>query len=121
MKIRNKFIIPLIALIVAMLMVGSSVSGTAVDTSASAETSDTSTTHPLTYVPTTLPPTSSIDEEINAMVSGIMSEYVSNPDEIGEDIRETSSIMDKILTAFTNFIDMIISWVKSIGDKLGTY
>ena len=38
MKIKNKFLIPLIAILVAMLMVGGGVSGAAADTSASDET-----------------------------------------------------------------------------------
>lgn len=122
MKIRNKFIIPLIAIIVAMLMVGGSVSGTAADTSASeSSVSDTSTTHPLTYIPPTPAPTSSLDEEIDALVSNIMTGIVSDPDQVGDDIRETSSIMDKFLTAITNFIDMIINFVKQIGDKLSNW
>lgn len=116
MKIRNKFIIPVIALLIAMLMVGGSVSGTAADTSAPEETS---TTHPMTYIPPTAAPTSSLDEEINAMVSNLISSNVENPDQIGSDIRESSSFFGKIITAITNFIDLIMSWVSSIGDKLG--
>ena len=117
MKIRNKFIIPVLALIIAMLMVGGSVSGTAVDTTPAAA-EDTSTTHPLTYIPPTAPPTSSLDEEINAMVSNFISSNVTNPDQIGTDIRESSGILGKFITAITNFIDMIMAWISSIGDKL---
>ena len=116
MKIRNKFIIPILAVIIAMLMVGGSVSGTAVDTSAPEETS---TTHPLTYIPPTAPPTSSLDEEINAVVSGLMSEYVSDPNGVGSDIRESSGIFAKIIKAITGFIDTIMNLISSIGDKLG--
>lgn len=115
MKIRNKFIIPVIALLIAMLMVGGSVSGTAVDTSAPEETS---TTHPLTYIPPTNAPTSSLDEEINALVSNIISSNVDDPNQVGSDIRESSGFFSKIITGITNFIDMIMSLITSIADKL---
>ena len=118
MKIRNKFLIPVIALLIAMLMVGGSVSGTAVDTSAPEETS---TTHPLTYIPPTFAPTSSLDEEINAIVSNLVSSNISDPNGIGSDIRESSGFFAKIVTGITNFIDMIMALVTSIADKLSGF
>lgn len=116
MKIKNKFLIPVIAILVAMLMVGGGVSGTAADTSASDETS---TTHPLTYIPPEIATTANMDEAIDQLVSDVMSNIVSDPDQVGDDIRETSGFLDKILTVFTNFIDMLINFFKTIGDKLG--
>lgn len=118
MKVKNKFLIPLIAIFVAMLMVGGGVSGVAADTSASDETS---TTHPLTYIPPEIATTESPDEAIDELVSNIMSTLVSDPDQVGEDIRESNGIIDAILTAFTNFIDVIINFFKQIGDKLGNW
>ena len=117
MKIKNKFIIPLIAILVAMLMVGG-VSGTAADTSAP---EDTSTTHPLTYIPPSYATTGGIEDEIEGIVSNVMTGLVSDPDQVGDDIRETSGIMDKILTAMTNFIDMIINLAKKLGDFFGNW
>lgn len=115
MKIKNKFIIPLIAILVAMIMVGG-VPGTAADTTASDETS---TTHPLTYIPPSIATTSNIEDEIDGIVSEVIGGLVSNPDQVGDDIREASSFMDKIITGMTNFIDIIINFFKALGDKLG--
>lgn len=117
MKIKNKFLIPIIAVLVAMIMVGGGVSGTAADTSSSDETS---TTHPLTYIPPSIATTGNIEDEIDGIVSDVMSGLVSDPDQVGDDIRESSSFIDKILTVFTNFIDMIINFAKKIGDYLGS-
>ena len=118
MKIKNKFLIPVIAILIAMLMVGGGVSGTAADTSAS---EDTSTTHPLTYIPPSIPTTAGIEEEIDGIVSNVIGGLVSNPDQVGSDIREQSGFMDKLLTAMTNFIDAIINFAKKIGDFLGNW
>ncbi len=110
MKIRNKFLIPIIAILLAALMVGASVSGSAADTTASE-----STTHPLTYVPTTLEPTSSLDEEIDAMVSENLGGLAGAEDEV----REVSGIMGKILRAFRDIINKIIELAAKAGEFLG--
>lgn len=111
MKIRNKFLIPLVALLLAILMTGVSVPGTAADTSASQAT-EVSTSHPLEYVPTTMPPTSSLDEEIDAMISENLGNLAGAEDEI----RENNSAMGTILRAIRDFIDSIIETFRKIGD-----
>ncbi len=113
MKIRNKFIIPVIAILMAILMAGSMVSGTAADTSAS-ETEYNPATHPHTYVPTTLPPTSSLDEEIDAFVSENLGDLADAED----DVREFGGAMGNILKVFKGFIDKIIAVAAKIGEFL---
>ena len=120
MKIKNKFIIPLIAILVAMLMVGGSVSGVAADTSASVDEM-TSTTHPLTYVPPPIATTESLDDTIDEVVSGVMSTLFDDPGQIGDDIREGNGIVDQMLRLFTNFIDTFINALKFIGDKIANW
>jgi hypothetical protein len=100
-------------------MVGGGVSGVAADTSASEE--QTSTTHPLTYIPPPMATTESLDDTIDELVSGIVSTLISDPDQVGDDIREGNSIIDQILTVFTNFIDTIINALKLIGDKIANW
>ena len=118
MKIRNKFIIPVIAIFVALLMTGAPVATVAADTVASDETSETTTTNPAwthdyTYVPETLPPTSSLEEEIENAVSNIIGDKGEG---VGDTIRDTASVSGKLLRAIRDFIDKLIAFTKSIGD-----
>ena len=62
MKIKGFFVIPLVAILVAMFTLGV-VPGAASDTTAETELSDT-----LTFVPPTIPPTSSMDEQIEGFL-----------------------------------------------------
>lgn len=116
MKIRNKFLIPMIALLLAALMIGSSVSGAATDTTASVSASET-TQHPLTYIPTTIPPTSSLEEEIDKFVSENLGGLAGAEDEV----REFGGIMGTILRAFQSIIDKIIALAEKVGEFLGSH
>lgn len=116
MKIRNKFLIPMIAIILAALMIGSSVSGAATDTTASVSTTE-STRHPLEYVPTTIPPTSSLEEEIDKFVSENLGGLAGAEDEV----REVGGFMGTILRAFQSIIDKIIALAEKIGGFLGSH
>lgn len=113
MKIRNKFLIPLIALILAVVMAGASVSGTAADTTAS-ESASESTTHPLTYIPPTMPPTSSMDE----MIDEIISENLGDLADSEEDVRELGGAMGNILRVFRDFINDLLAITAKIGEFL---
>lgn len=107
MKIRNKFLIPMIALVLAAVMIGSAVPGTATDTTA-AESAE-ATTHPLTYVPTTPVPTSSLEDEINAFVSNNLGGLAEAEDEV----REVGGVIGNILKSIRDFIDKLIEFFKS--------
>ena len=113
MKIRNKFIIPVIAILLAILMTGMGVTGTAADTSASESTSE-STTHPLTYVPPSVPTTASLEEEIDKFVS----ENLGGLNDYEDDIRDTGNIFDQILSFFSGFLGKLIEFAQKIGDML---
>lgn len=108
MKIRNKFMIPMIALILAALMIGSAVPGAASDTTA--VDIEEETTHPLTYVPPTPVPTSSIEDEIDAFVSENLGDLAEAEDEI----REMGGIMSSILRSIRDFIDRLIDFFKNL-------
>ena len=120
MKIKNKFIIPVIAVLVALFMTGVPVATVAADTEASDSTSETTTTNPAwthTYTQTTLPypTTSSLDEEINSAVSDILGETAG---ELGEPIRDAANTSGGFLRAIKAFIDKLIEFTKKIGDFL---
>lgn len=111
MKIKGLFVIPLIAILVAMFTVGA-IPGFASDTTATeATTSDT-----LTYVPPSIPPTSSFEEEIEGFVS----------DAIGDDLQQAegplrgfSELMAGLLNSFRNILNSIIRIFQIGGGMMG--
>lgn len=121
MKIKNKFIIPVIAVLVALIMVGSPATIVAADTEASDSTTETTTTipawtHDYTYKTTTQAPTSSLEEEIEGAVSDILGDVDEN---LGDTIRDAANTSGGILRGFRNIINKIIEFFKKIGDFLG--
>lgn len=121
MKIKNKFIIPVIAVLVALIMVGSPATIVAADTEASDSTTETTTTipawtHDYTYKTTTQAPTSSLEEEIEGAVSDILGDVDEN---LGDTIRDAANTSGGILRGFRNIINKIIEIFKKIGDFLG--
>lgn len=110
MKIKGLFVIPLIAILVAMLTVGT-IPGFASDTTAEPTTSDT-----LTYVPPTTPATSSFDEELEGFIS----------DAIGDDLQQAegplrsfSELMAGLLNSFRNILNSIIKIFQIGGGMMG--
>lgn len=121
MKIKNKFIIPVIAVLVALIMVGSPATTVAADTESSESTTETTTTNPAwthdyTYTTTTLPATSSLEEEIDKVVSDIIGD---KGDGLGETIRDVANTSGGLLRSFRNIINKIIEFFSKIGDLLG--
>ena len=121
MKIKNKFIIPVIAVLVALIMVGSPATIVAADTEASDSTTETTTTipawtHDYTYKTTTQAPTSSLEEEIEGAVSDILGDVDEN---LGDTIRDAANTSGGILRGFRNIINKIIEIFAKIGDFLG--
>ena len=121
MKIKNKFIIPVIAVLVALIMVGSPATIVAADTEASDSTTETTTTipawtHDYTYKTTTQAPTSSLEEEIEGAVSDILGDVDEN---LGDTIRDAANTSGGILRGFRNIINKIIAFFDKIGDFLG--
>lgn len=111
MKIKGKLIIPLVAILIAMFTLGIT-PGVAADTTGSS----VSTTDPLTYVPPTAPATSSLEEEIEGMVSDMFGEDLK---ESGDTLRGFSQMMAEILNTFRNLINKIIEIFQSAGGMLG--
>lgn len=111
MKIKGIFVIPLIAILVAMLTVGT-IPGFASDTTASeVTTSDT-----LTYVPPSFPPTSSFDEELGGFISDALGDDLQQAE---GPIRGFSELMAGILNSFKNFLNNIIRIFEFGGGMLG--
>ncbi len=111
MNIKGKFIIPLIALLIAVIMVGAVPVGAA-DTTAS----DTPTSDTLTYVQPTDPPTSSLDEEIGGFISSNLGgdlEAAEGP------LRDFSETMSSFLTKIRDFLNAIIEAITGMGGMLG--
>ena len=121
MKIKNKFIIPVIAVLVALIMVGSPATIVAADTEASDSSTETTTTipawtHDYTYKTTTQAPTSSLEEEIEGAVSDILGDVDEN---LGDTIRDATNSSGGILRGVRNIINKIIAFFDKIGDFLG--
>lgn len=121
MKIKNKFIIPVIAVLVALIMVGSPATIVAADTEASDSSTETTTTipawtHDYTYKTTTQAPTSSLEEEIEGAVSDILGDVDEN---LGDTIRDAANTSGGILRGVRNIINKIIAFFDKIGDFLG--
>ena len=110
MKIKGFFIIPLVAILVAMFTLGV-VPGAASDTTAEKETSDT-----LTVVPTTKPATSSMDEEIGGFVSDFIGDDLQNME---GPIRGFSERMADFLNTVREYLLKIISLFEMGGGFLG--
>ncbi len=106
MKIKGIFVIPLIAILIAVFTIGAT-PGVAADTSVSDS---------LTYVPTTLPPTSSLDEEIEGMVSNLFGDDLQNAE---GPIRGFSEIMAALLNSLRNILNSIIRIFQISGGMLG--
>lgn len=119
MKIKNKFIIPVIAIFVALIMVGSPATIVAVDTEASETTEETTTINPAdheyTYKTTTAAPTSSLEEEIEGAVSDILGGVDEN---LGDTIRDAANTSGGMLRGVRSIINMIINFFDKIGDFL---
>lgn len=106
MKIKGKLIIPLIAILIAMFTLGAT-PGTAVDTTVSDS---------LTYVTQTVPPTSSIEEEVEEIVSDMFGDDLKDAE---EPIRGVSTIMEGLLSSLRNILNSFIRIFEGVGGIMG--
>lgn len=106
MKIKGIYIIPLVAIMIAMFTIGIT-PGFASDTTAS----DT-----LTFVPPTEPETSSLEEEIGGFVSGAFGDEL---EQAGDSIVSFSGIMSQLLNSFRNILNAIIRIFQIGGGMMG--
>ncbi len=106
MKIKGIFVIPLIAILIAMFTLGAT-PGIAADTTVSDS---------LTYVPTTLPPTSSLEEEVEGMVSNMFGDDLQNAE---GPIRSFSQVMAALLNSIRNILNSIINIFQTAGGMIG--
>lgn len=111
MKIKGLFVIPLVAILVAMLTVGA-IPGFASDTTATeATTSDT-----LTYVPPSHPATSSFEEELGGFISGAIGDDLQQAE---GPLRGFSELMAGLLNSFRNILNSIIRIFQISGGMMG--
>lgn len=108
MKIKGKFIIPLVAILIAMFTLGVT-PGAAADTTVTA--SDM-----LTYTQPTPPATSSFEEEVEVMVSDLLGDDLQQAE---GPLRGVSEIMEALLQSFRNVLTSFIKIFENIGGKLG--
>lgn len=109
MKIKGKLIIPLIAILIAMFTVGV-IPGVASDTTAT-ELSDT-----LTFVPPTPPATSSLEEEVEVMVSDLLGDELESAE---GPLRGFSTVMEGLLSSLRNILNSFIKIFEGFGGMLG--
>lgn len=106
MKIKGKLIIPLVAILIAMFTLVIA-PGTAVDTTVSDS---------LTFVTQTVPPTSSLEEEVEDIVSDLLGDELQGAE---EPIRSVSKIMEGLLTSLRNILNSFIKIFEGFGEMLG--
>lgn len=107
MKIKGKFIIPLIAIMIAMFTIGIT-PGAAADTTASDS---------LTYVPPTAAPTSSLEEKAEEAVSNLLGDTLQDAE---GPIRGISEMMENLLQSFRNILTSIINILQMSGGMMGS-
>ena len=114
MKIKGKLIIPLVAILIAMFTLGAT-PGVAVDTSASSEVTTTEY-DPLTYVPPTAPATSSLEEEVEVMISDMFGDDLQQAE---GPLRSFSEMMAGLLSSIKRIINSLINMLQIGGGMLG--
>lgn len=120
MKIKGIFIIPLIAIMIALFTIGVT-PGFASDTTAgsvvdSEQSTSVTLSDTLTFIPTTEAPTSSFEEEVEGVVSGVLG---GNVEGIETPVRGFSTLMEKLLTSMRNILNSIIRILEISGGMLG--
>ncbi len=106
MKIKGFYVIPLIAVMIAMFTIGIT-PGFA---------SDTTVSDSFTYTQPSIPPTSSLDEEIGGFISGAFGEDL---EQAGDSIVGVSGIMAKLLSSLRNVLNSIIRIFEIGGGMMG--
>ena len=117
MKIKGFFVIPLIAILVAMFTLGT-VPGTAVNTSADQSIAETTEklSDTLTFVTTTAEPTSSLEEEVVGFVSNNLGGIIG---EASGPAKGITAAMEKVLNSIRDFLYKVLALLEAGGDALG--
>lgn len=110
MKIKGFFVIPLVAILVAMFTLGI-VPGAATDTTADTTLSDT-----LTFVPPTTPATSSFDEELEGFISNNFGDDLQQAE---GPLRGFSELMAGLLNSMRNILNSIVRIFQISGGLMG--
>lgn len=111
MKIKGKFIIPLVAIMIAMFTVGAtpSFAGDTTATTVSVEDS-------LTYVPPTFTTEPPLEDQIGGFISGAFGEELENA---GDSMLETGGVMNAFLQSLRRVLNSFVKIFERIGLMLG--
>ena len=106
MKIKGAFIIPFVAILIAMFTLGA-VPGFA---------SDTTVSDPLTYIPAEEPSTTSMDEKIEGFVSDMFGDDLQQAE---GPLRGFSELMAGLLNSLRNILNSIVRIFEISGGMMG--
>lgn len=111
MKIKGKFIIPIVAIIIAMCTVGTT-PGFAGDTQPS-----TSVVDSYTYVESTREPEIPLEDQLGGYVSSAFGDQMQ---EAGNAAMEKGGILNKIMTRIRNILNSFVNILERIGAMMGS-
>lgn len=112
MKIKGKFIIPLVAIMIAMFTLGST-PGFAGNTEA-AESTTVEDTH--TYVDPTFTTKAPLEDQVGEFLSSNFSDELQNA---GDSMMETGGVMNALLKSLRRVLNSFVIIFERIGDILG--
>lgn len=113
MKIKGKFIIPLVAIMIAMFTLGVT-PGFAGNTEAAREATTVYDT--LTYTTTTQAPEPPLEEVVGGYISSAFGEDLENA---GGSMVETGGLMNKLLLKVRNILNSFVKIFERIGLMMG--
>lgn len=111
MKIKGKFIIPLVAIMIAMFTLGVT-PGLAGDTTATTASVEDS----LTYVPPTYTTEAPLEDQIGGFISSAVGEELESA---GDQMMETGGVMNALLLSLRKVLNSFVRIFEIIGNMLG--
>ena len=111
MKIKGKFIIPLVAIMIAMFTLGVT-PGFAGDTTATTVSVEDS----LTYVPPTYTTEAPLEDQVGDFISSAVGEELENA---GDQIMETGGVMNALLLSLRKVLNAFVRIFEILGNMMG--
>ncbi len=111
MKIKGKFIIPLVAIMIAMFTLGAT-PGFAGDTTATTVSVEDS----LTYVPPTYTTDAPLEDQIGDFISSAVGDELESA---GGQIMETGGVMNALLLSLRKVLNAFVRIFEILGNMLG--
>lgn len=111
MKIKGKFIIPLVAIMIAMFTLGAT-PGFAGDTTATTASVEDS----LTYVPPTYTTEAPLEDQIGGFISSAVGDELESA---GDQIMESGGVMNALLLSLRKVLNAFVRIFEIFGNMLG--